>query len=1273
VDPAEILRPYVSRLLISWLRETPDARHKQVEGSLAFVDISGFTQLTERLARKGKVGSEEVSDTLDSVFGQLLSVAYDYGAGVVKWGGDAVLLLFRDDDHAARACRASFGMHGLLRQIGSLQTSAGRVRLRMSTGIHSGSFDFFLAGGAHLELVLTGPGATETIAMEAAADAGETVVSRATAAMLEPALRGPSKAGGIVLARPPDVHPQRAGTAPDSSGLALERFFSPAIREHLLAEVTDPEHRMVTASFLELRGAEELLVRQGGTALADALDECLQNVQEAAERHEVTIFDNDPTPGGAKLMLVAGAPRSSGGDEERMLRTLRRAFDRPGTLPLRAGVNTGRVFADEFGPYYRRTYTVKGDAVNLAARLMSKADTGEILASPAVLARSRTAFEVEPVEPFHVKGKAHPVEAAVVGALIRSGRADVRDAPLVGREAELGILRDGLESARRGEGRLVELVGEPGIGKSRLVEDVCASASGLTVLRASGEEYEASTAYFALRGMLRDLLGIAEGESPSVAARQLRERVESMAPQLLPWLPLLAIPLELEVPSTPETDRLDEKFRKTQLEQVASEFLGEMLGAPTLLVAEDTHWMDEVSLDLLRALVRDVPGRPWLILATRRPEDGPLAADGVEIALEPLSADAVETLLHSATDSSPLPAHRLRALAERSGGNPLFLIELIADVSVSRGEALPDSVEALVTAQIDRLVPADRVLLRQAAVLGRSFDEGLLASTLEGQAGPPDDEAWARLSRFLVREAKGHVHFRHALIRDAAYEGLPYRRRRELHERVGETIERLAGSDPESEASHLSLHFFHAQRFEAAWRYSKLAGEHAQRIYANAEAADFYARALDAARHVRDVAATEIADVHEALGDAMERLGVFDQSAAAYRDARRRRAGDAVAEAALMLKEGWARERQGRYPQALAWFRRGLRLLGGDGGPERGATRARLMVGYATVRQMQGRSSEAVRWCRGAIAEAEHSGERSALAHAYYIQAWAYMDLGRSADAVSLPLALTIYEELGDLEKQALVRELMGVFAYYEGRWDEAVELYERARDAYGTIGDPVRRAADVFNIAEIRCDQGRLEEAEELLDEPLRVFKAAGLPARVALVTRQLGTVGLRAGRLDDAFSLFERAREGFLEVGAQNETVDTDGRIAECLLLQDDDRGLEIATGALNRARSIGPESVHVPMLERVTGYALLRAGDVTGACKAFEESLRAARERRAQYQVALTLDALVRLDRLRGSNTEAVATERDSILAELAVVELPPAPTRIEALVPLRASGR
>ena len=208
------LRPYVPRLVVDWLHTSPDDLYREVEGSLAFVDISGFTKLTERLARRGKVGAEEMSDTLNATFAALLAEAYEEGAGLVKWGGDAVLLLFDGPDHAARSCRAAHRMRACMREVGRIDTSSGRVTLRMSVGIHSGLFHFFLVGdpSLHRELLVSGPAASRTAEMEAVADAGQIAVSAETAALLDPRVIGVPVQGGFLLRSLPRP-PGRRGAA----------------------------------------------------------------------------------------------------------------------------------------------------------------------------------------------------------------------------------------------------------------------------------------------------------------------------------------------------------------------------------------------------------------------------------------------------------------------------------------------------------------------------------------------------------------------------------------------------------------------------------------------------------------------------------------------------------------------------------------------------------------------------------------------------------------------------------------------------------------------------------------------------------------------------------------------------------------------------------------------------------------------------------------------------------------------------------------------------
>ena len=220
VEPtAHPLRPYVPDLAVEWLRDHPEERARAVEGTMAFVDISGFTALARRLTRQGAVGSEELSDILHAVFSALLAHARREGGDLVKWGGDAVLLLFRGPDHATRAVRAAVDMRTELRTAGRAQSSAGGVKLRMSVGLHSGTFHFFLVGdpARHRELVVSGPGGQPDRRAEELANAGQVLVSNETAALLDPSVLGAAVEGARLIRRPPPPAPPSSGTEPEGT------------------------------------------------------------------------------------------------------------------------------------------------------------------------------------------------------------------------------------------------------------------------------------------------------------------------------------------------------------------------------------------------------------------------------------------------------------------------------------------------------------------------------------------------------------------------------------------------------------------------------------------------------------------------------------------------------------------------------------------------------------------------------------------------------------------------------------------------------------------------------------------------------------------------------------------------------------------------------------------------------------------------------------------------------------------------------------------------
>jgi class 3 adenylate cyclase/tetratricopeptide (TPR) repeat protein len=1262
----ETLKPYVPRLLIEWLKETPEARHRAVDGSLVFVDISGFTALTERLARRGKIGAELMRDTLDGVFTALLDEAYDWGAGLLKWGGDALLLLFDGPGHAPRAARAAWEMQRTIERVGRLRVSGGTVTLRMSIGIATGKLDFFVAGSVHRELLITGPGATETVTIEATADAGEIGISHALAALLDPACAGPAKGEALLLVAPPDVLRERAPDVGSVSGIDIASCIPIAARAHVLLERSEPEHRTITAAFIDLMDTDALLAELGPEEFAAALDERISSIEEAALRLDVPFYETDVGTGSVKALLTAGAPSSTGHDEERMLRALREIMDRPGIIPMRIGVNTGKVFTGDFGPTYRRAYRVFGDAINTAARVMSKATAGQILSTEIVLERSRTTFETTSIEPFKAKGKAAPVRASIVGPVI--GVKDDRRAgvALIGREAELAALLGMIDEVRSGRGWIIEVSGGAGIGKSRLVDELIERSGDVVVLRARCEEYESATPYFALRGPMRTVLGLdAEADSDEVE-RRLTEVVQRVDPTLAPWLPLIGILLGLELAPTPETRNLDGQFLREQLAEAAMRFLVSALaGTPTMLAVEDVHFIDEASTDLLLRLSRAGSALRQVLLVTHsRPGTVWAPTDDDDLrclafTLVSLPARLMAEIVEHVTDDEPLAPHVVEEIVRRSGGNALFLLELLDAVRATGSvDGLPDSVESVIAGQIDRLSPSDRTVLRYASVLGASFHPTLLEAAVSEEV-ELDQEIWDRLDEFVDPEAGGMLRFRNTLVRDAAYEGLPYRRRRVLHERVGETIEAHSGVSLEEEIGALALHFHEAQRYDKAWDYCRRAGERAMEIYANVDAVRFFERAISAGRRLRTIEASQLGGAYEALGDTRLRLGEFEKATEALRLARRRALPSPTDSSRLLLKESRIAAFRGSYPQALRTATRGLNLLADVDAGEGGAQRAGLYGWYAAVRFRQGHLRDAVRWCERAEAEAERSGAAIALAHAFVIHDIALFMLGDTAMAHHAR-AVAIFEANGELGEKANALSNLGNAAYEQSRWTEAVELYESARSTWLATGNRWSAALPSYNIGEILSDQGRYEEAESVLRDVLRVWRASGARSEIADVTRQLGRLEARRGNFHDARRLLDAAHADLERGGEQLEAVATDAQLAECLVLAGETSAAQLlAADAASRAGTMEGAASLLPLLRRVRGWAYVQAGDLDEADDMFESGLALARERSSDFEVAMALEGLAEVRRQRGTPADDLIAERSNILERLGIERTPLVP--------------
>ena len=394
-------------------------------------------------------------------------------------------------------------------------------------------------------------------------------------------------------------------------------------------------------------------------------------------------LESDIDGEGARFILVAGAPRATESDLAHLLRTLRTAVEAKTRLPLSIGVNRGRVFAGEVGAPFRRTYTILGGTAALAARLMANAGPGELLAPRDVVEHSD--FELGATRALALKGLTEPVEAVTVGPANAAAvdSAPTSSTPLVGRQRELAVMTAALAPVRWASGRWSSS------SATRARQDeapagVRAQAPDLVRMGARCDEYERATPYFLFRDLLRtSSTSTSAGRGPRT--RRALAASSSGSRRARPVDPAARAALDVRSASTPQVDDLQPSFRRARLNGVVEDLLTRLLDAPTLLLFEDAHWMDEASADLLRhlgsasadeAVARSARrGAPEWRASSQQEGTPPVAA--MTLRLEPLLDDDATALARAAAGERLDDA--LAAVVRRAGGNPLFLQELIAD------------------------------------------------------------------------------------------------------------------------------------------------------------------------------------------------------------------------------------------------------------------------------------------------------------------------------------------------------------------------------------------------------------------------------------------------------------------------------------------------------------------------------------------------------------------------------------------------------------------
>jgi class 3 adenylate cyclase/tetratricopeptide (TPR) repeat protein len=951
-------------------------------------------------------------------------------------------------------------------------------------------------------------------------------------------------------------------------------YTPPYLAEKILTSrsVLEGERKQVTVLFADLKGSMELLADRDPEEARQLLDPVLERMMAAVHRYEGTV--NQVMGDG--IMALFGAPIAHEDHAVRacyaalaMQEAIRRYSDEVRRIhgievPIRVGLNSGEVVVRAIGNDLHMDYSAIGQTTHLAARMEQLAPPGSIRLTAETLRLAEGWVQVTPLGPVPVKGLPTPVE---VCELMGAGPARTRLqafaarglTPFVGRQAELAALHQALERAGAGHGQVVAVIGEPGVGKTRLFHEFthASRTQGWLLLESSSTSYGKATPYLPIIDLLKAYFQLEDRDDGRRMREKLTGRLLTLDPALGPTLPAFLALLEVPVEDLAWQALDPAQRRQRTLDALKRLLLRESQVQPLLLVFENLHWIDVETQAFLDGLEESLPAARLLLLVNYRPEyqhGWSQKTYYTQLRLNPLPPASAETLLYSLLGEDPSLEPLKQRLIERTQGNPFFLEEsvrtlmetqvLVGDQGAYRlARALPSiqvpaTVQAVLAARIDRLPSEEKQLLQTAAVIGTEVPLALLQAMAEAPEAPLHlGLTHLQAAEFLYETRlfpEIEYTFKHALTQQVAYETLLQERRRALHARIVEALEALAGDRVAEQVERLAHHALRGEVWDKALAYCRQAGEKAMARSAHREAVGYFEQALSVLQHPPETRGTreQAIDLRLALRSALLPSGDFGRILAYLHEA------EAVAESlddprrlgqvSRFLTDHF--RQIGAYDQAIAAAQRTLALATATGD----AVLHPLVNWYlGEAYRAQGDYRRAMHCLEQAAAFFDGARRHERCGHVILpavfsrtTLAWCHAELGTFAEGRALgDEGLRIAEEVDHPASVMIASWGIGLLAFLQGDLPKALPQLERAvgicQDADLPLWWPRMAAAlgAAYTLA------GRVTDAVPLLTQAMEQTTAMETVVSQALCHLSLGKAQALAGRLEEAHALAERA----------------------------------------------------------------------------------------------------------------------------------------------------
>lgn len=1147
---------------------SPIGRVQRFPAVILFSDVSGFTNISEALAQFGRQGAEELTIILNSYFTPMIDLIKNYGGIVGKFGGDAITAVFpftSQTQQAAtrRAIQCAVDMQASMKQYEAISTRVGTFNLAMKAGLAAGTLVCTIIGDPdiRLEYIIAGSALDESAEAEHHANRGEVMVANALLPYAGQTIIHETRGQFTSisrLVRPAPAKPlPKLPPLPEESLTYVRRFVHPSIASRIQQEQEGfvNEHRKVTVIFARFNSFDY----DTDPNIETHLQQYLAQVVQITQRYDGYLNKIDMGDKGSKYIVLFGTPISHEDDEERALHCALELRQIPGPS-VRIGIDTGFVYCGQVGSPLRQEYTVMGDTVNMAARMMQAAATNQILISQTTWESVADSFVTTPLPPMHFKGKSkeHNVFAVerVKQQRVNSQHIQKYELPLVGRKEEFKKAEVLLKAAQEGRGQVLGVTAQAGMGKSRFSSEIIQYAAELefTVHIGEAQSYGTTTQYLVWRSIWHAFFNIADTAAPDDLMRQLAATLAQLNPRLKDRLPLLSSVLNLAIPENDLTISLEPQMRADLLKTLLLECLRyRSRHGPLLLVLEDCHWMDDLSQELLAFIGHNLADLPILLLTLYRPDDSkqsPLSwADQTDpvsnITLREFNTEEAETLarlkLQQLWQEVPLAGARLlEHIITQAQGNPFYLEEIVnyiydQKIHLDDEKALdqldiPDSLHNLIMSRIDQLPDATQTTLKVASVIGRVFDESWIWGSY-AQAGSPGQvkqhlENLRRLDLTPLyqeeTEATTYI-FKHVTTQEVAYESLAYATRGLLHERVGHYIELAYEENLTQHIDILAHHYGRSPNTNKQRLYFQKAAEIAQKAYANQAAIDYYQRLFPLlSEGEQSPVLHSLAQVHQLIGEWQEAETLYHKTMTA---AQENGQIAVAANAALALGRLLFLSNPEASEEALDWLQQARQQF--EQIDDRQGI-GRVLERFSFIYSQQGRYDEALTCGNQQLQIARQFKDPIGVSTALNFIGEVHFMKGNLVQAeATLKEAVSMAQD-ADYKRGIIMasNDLAGVY-WQLGNFHQSLAYLQQSQTISQEIGDEEGREITIGNAGLLYHHLGQEEEALSCLLQALAIAIMINDWANIANLLGNLGLVLHQTGQSDLALTVTDRAIE--------------------------------------------------------------------------------------------------------------------------------------------------